>query len=62
MCSAKDCRDEAAWAVVWNNPKVHTPQRRKTWLACDEHRSYLADFLDRRGFLLETVPLAEFTG
>lgn len=62
MCSAKGCRSEAVWALVWNNPKVHTPQRRKTWLACDGHRAYLADFLDRRSFLRETVPLSEFTG
>lgn len=62
MCSAKGCRAEAAWAVVWNNPKVHTPERRKTWLACDDHRAYLADFLDRRSFLREVVPLSEFAG
>ncbi|WHF25027.1 hypothetical protein QJS66_03150 [Kocuria rhizophila] len=31
-------------------PPVHTPERRKTWLACDEHRS-TADFLGQRGFL-----------
>lgn len=62
MCSAKGCRAEAVWAVVWNNPKVHTPERRKTWLACDEHRTYLSDFLERRGFLREVVALSEFTG
>lgn len=62
MCSAKGCRSEAAWALVWNNPKVHTPERRKTWLACDDHRAYLSDFLDRRSFLREVVPLSEFAG
>ncbi len=61
-CSARGCRAEAVWAVVWNNPKVHTPQRRKTWLACDEHKAHLSDFLDRRSFLREVVPLAEFSG
>jgi hypothetical protein len=52
VCSAKGCRDTAAWQVVWNNPKLHTPERRKVWLACDAHRQSLADFLDLRGFLI----------
>ncbi|WP_394345500.1 hypothetical protein [Actinorugispora endophytica] len=47
---------------MWNNPKIHTPDRRKTWLACSEHREYLSGFLDRRGFLRETVALADFDG
>ncbi|RCV58812.1 hypothetical protein, partial [Marinitenerispora sediminis] len=51
LCSRKGCRQPARWVLVWNNPKVHTPDRRKTWLACDEHRAYLADFLTLRGFL-----------
>ncbi len=41
----------ATFAVIWNNPKIHSPEREKTWLACDEHRQWLADFLDARGFL-----------
>ena len=45
---------------MWNNPKLHTPDRRKVWVACDEHREYLANFLGLRGFLRETVPMAEF--
>jgi hypothetical protein len=56
ICSAKGCRNSAAWSVVWNNPKVHAPDRRKTWLACDDHRQRLADFLDLRGFLIEVKP------
>lgn len=59
-CSRRGCDTEAAWALVWNNPKLHTPDRRKVWTACDEHREYLANFLDMRGFLRETVPMAEF--
>lgn len=47
---------------MWNNPKLHTPDRRKVWTACDEHRAYLSDFLDVRGFLRETVPMDEFEG
>ncbi len=56
VCSAKRCRRTAVWALRWNNPKLHTPDRRKTWLACDEHRTALSEFLSMRGFLRETLP------
>jgi hypothetical protein len=56
ICSAKGCRAPAGWALHWNNPRLHRPERRKTWLACDEHRQHLAEFLDARGFLRETLP------
>ena len=56
ICSAKGCRHEAVWALRWNNPKLHTPERRKTWLACEDHRESLASFLDARGFLREVEP------
>ena len=55
-CSAKGCQADAAWALQWNNPKIHTAERRKTWLACDEHRVSLSDFLGARGFLRDVVP------
>jgi hypothetical protein len=51
VCSARGCRAPASYALVWNNPKVHVPEREKTWVACEEHRQSLADFLDLRGFL-----------
>ena len=51
VCSARGCRASASYALVWNNPKVHAPEREKTWVACEEHRQSLADFLDLRGFL-----------
>ncbi|MDQ4006564.1 MAG: hypothetical protein M3211_00540 [Actinomycetota bacterium] len=57
VCSAKDCRRAAVWALRWNNPKIHPPERRKSWLACDEHRDHLSGFLAARGFLRETEPL-----
>jgi hypothetical protein len=47
------------WALVWNNPRLHTADRRKTWAACDGHREHLAGFLTVRGFLREVVPVAE---
>jgi hypothetical protein len=57
ICSAKGCRGQARWALRWNNPKLHDPDRRKTWLACDAHRDSLGDFLGARGFLRETAEL-----
>ncbi len=56
QCSAKGCRAPAAWQLRWNNPKLHTPEHRKTWLACDDHRESLGGFLDVRGFLREVTP------
>jgi hypothetical protein len=60
VCSAKGCRAPAVWVLAWNNPKLHTPERRKTWLACDEHREHLSSFLDVRGFLKDVVRLSEW--
>jgi hypothetical protein len=56
ICSARGCRNPAAWSLRWNNPKIHSADRRKTWLACDEHREHLSGFLSARGFLRETEP------
>ncbi|MFI6445321.1 hypothetical protein [Kitasatospora sp. NPDC050543] len=61
ICSGKGCRAAAQWVLVWNNPKLHTPERRKTWLACEEHREHLSQFLGVRGFLRDTVPFAQWT-
>jgi hypothetical protein len=58
VCSAKGCQQAATWQLQWNNPRLHTPDRRKTWLACDEHRQSLADFLAARQFLKDVVPHA----
>lgn len=56
-CSAKACREPAAHLVIWNNPRLHTPDREKTWAACDAHRQTLADYLQVRGFLRRVEPL-----
>ena len=61
VCSAKGCRAPGVHAVIWNNPKLHTADRRKVWLACDEHEKSLADFVALRGFLLEVIPIAHLT-
>jgi len=56
-CSSKGCTAAAVYAVKWNNPRLHPPERRKTWLACAAHRDSLASFLAARGFWRETEPL-----
>lgn len=59
ICSAKGCRAEAVWGLLWNNPRLHTPERRKVWLACDDHREHLEQFLSARNFWKQTVPTGE---
>lgn len=59
VCSRKACRAAAQWQLLWNNPKIHTPERRKIWLACDEHRAWLEDYLQTRGLWKETLALPE---
>jgi hypothetical protein len=56
-CSARGCRTAAVHVLVWNNPRVHTPDREKTWVACAEHRQSLSEHLDVRGFLQRIDPL-----
>jgi len=58
-CSARGCKLPAVWGLRWNNPKLHTPDRRKVWLACDDHRASLSDFLGARSFLKDVVPYSE---
>lgn len=57
ICSAKGCRAEARFALLWRNPKLHSADRHKTWLACPEHRAHLSGFLAARGFLQSVEPL-----
>jgi hypothetical protein len=61
-CSARGCQADAVWSLLWNNPRLHTPERRKSWLACDEHRETLGDFLRARGFLRDIEPLDAAAG
>ncbi len=57
VCSARGCRASAQHVLVWNNPRVHAPEREKTWVACDTHRGSLSEHLDVRGFLQRVDPL-----
>lgn len=56
-CSRAACRERARWAIHWRNPKIHSVDRRKTWLACDAHLDTLREFLAARSFPLavETI-------
>lgn len=56
-CSRAGCRHAAAWRIDWRNPKIHTADRRKTWVACEEHVGYLRSFLAAREFPLEVSVL-----
>jgi hypothetical protein len=56
-CSARGCTSPATVALLWNNPRLHPPERRKTWLACDDHQTSLTQFLGARGFMRETESL-----
>lgn len=55
-CSRKGCRAAASYKILWNNPKIHTPKRRKVWLSCEEHREWLSNYLEQRGMLKDVVP------
>ena len=57
-CSRAGCRAPAQWRVDWRNPRIHAPDRTKTWVACDEHRDYLREFLGARDFPVTVSPLA----
>ena len=61
VCSAKGCRHKSTRALLWNNPKLHDAGRRKVWLTCDEHEGSLGDFLRLRGFLRDTIDVADLT-
>lgn len=57
VCSRAGCRLPAQWRVEWRNPRIHAPDRVKTWVACDEHRDYLRDYLAARSFPVAVRPL-----
>ncbi len=56
-CSRSGCQQAATVKLLWNNPKVHDPQRRKVWLACEEHEDWLSTYLTERGFFKAAQPL-----
>ncbi|NIH52815.1 hypothetical protein FHX76_000683 [Lysinibacter cavernae] len=56
-CSRAGCTQTAAHSIEWRNPRIHGPERKKVWLACDEHVEYLAEFLRSRSFPVAVFPL-----
>lgn len=54
-CSRAGCRERATSRIEWRNPKIHTADRVKVWLACDEHVDFLREFLAARDFPLRVV-------
>ncbi|WP_104134176.1 MULTISPECIES: hypothetical protein [unclassified Cryobacterium] len=59
-CSRADCRNTGRWRLDWRNPRIHSADRVKTWLACDEHVEYLREFLAARDFPLTVSALDTF--
>jgi hypothetical protein len=58
-CSRAGCRQPATWRIDWRNPRLHDAGRVKTWLACDEHREFLTDFLTARDFPVSVDAVVE---
>lgn len=58
-CSRAGCTNGATHTVNWRNPRIHSEDRVKVWLACDEHAPYLRDYLATRGFPVRLAPLGE---
>lgn len=58
-CSRASCHADAVWAISWRNPRIHGPERRKVWIACDEHVGYLSEYLRARDFPVEVAPFEE---
>ena len=57
-CSRAGCSLPARWNVNWRNPRIHGDERVKIWLACDDHRDYLHDYLEARDFPVVVTELS----
>lgn len=53
-CSRAGCLSHATHHLIWRNPKIHQDGKTKTWLACAEHLDFLIDYLEVRGFFLDS--------
>ena len=58
-CSRASCRETAVSAIHWRNPRIHSADRVKTWLACTEHLEYLRDYLASRDFPVAVTLVGE---
>lgn len=59
VCSQRGCEEPAAWAITWSNPALPFG-REKNWLACEDHRETLENYLGYRKFPQTTRPLQEY--
>ena len=50
ICSRAGCRLAAVARIEWRNPRIHSEDRVKVWLGCDEHAPWLLDYLVSRDF------------
>ena len=57
QCSRAGCSEPATLAINWRNPKIHTRDRVKIWLACDKHGDFLRDFVEARNFPVIVTPM-----
>lgn len=62
QCSRAGCTQLAHVRILWRNPKIHDETRQKVWLACEQHESYLTEFLRARSFPVSTEPLTTEEG
>lgn len=58
-CSRAGCRETAKWRIGWRNPRIHSSDREKVWLACDAHVDFLREFLEARSFPVSVTAFAE---
>ncbi|GAA0994983.1 hypothetical protein JOE66_001899 [Subtercola frigoramans] len=56
-CSRAGCRSEATYSIGWRNPRIHSEDRVKVWVACGEHVGYLSEFLRARDFPVTVTDL-----
>ena len=61
-CSRAACTADAVWSVNWRNPRIHSPDRVKVWLACEEHVAFLRDYLASRDFPVNVSTLPADAG
>lgn len=57
QCSRAGCRSDAVWRINWRNPRIHSLDRVKVWVSCDEHRAFFDEYLTSRGFPLVISPV-----
>jgi hypothetical protein len=62
LCSRAGCTTTAHYEIRWRNPKIHTDDRHKIWLACNDHREFLYEFLTARNFPVEVMEFSPHNG